>query len=57
MKKEVENKNSFITDLTSSESSSDESDKEIPLENKEEIKKEIEKYLLTDKKNKKNYSK
>ena len=53
MKKEVENKNSFITDLSSSESSSDESEKEIPIENKEEIKKEIEKYLLTDKKPKK----
>ena len=42
MKKEVENKNSFITDLSSSESSGDESEKEIPIENK----KEIEKYLL-----------
>ena len=42
MKKEVENKNSFITVLSSSESSGDESEKEIPIENKEEI----EKYLL-----------
>ena len=48
MKKEVENKNSFITDLSSSESSGDETDKEIPIENKQEINKEIEKYLLID---------
>ena len=49
MKKEVENKNSFITDLDSSESSGDESDdiKEIPIENKKEIKKVIENYLLS----------
>ena len=46
MKKEVENKNSFIMDITKSESSSDESDEEISIENKEEIKKEIENYLL-----------
>ena len=46
MKKEVENKISFLTDLSSSESSGDESEKEIPIENKEEIKTEIEKYLL-----------
>ena len=47
MKKEVENKKPFITDLSSSESSSDESEKEIP----------IEKYLLTDEKPKKTPSK
>ena len=49
MKKEVENKNSFITDLSSSESSGDESDdnKEIPIENKKEIKEVIENYLLS----------
>ena len=57
MKKEVENKNSFITDLSSSESSGDESEKEIPIENKEEIKKVIEKYLLTDEKPKKTIQK
>ena len=44
MKKEVDNKNSFITDLTSSESSGNESDQEISVENKEELKK----YHLTD---------
>ena len=44
MKKEVENKKPFIIDLSSSESSSDESDKEISVENKEELKR----YLLTD---------
>ena len=43
MKKEVENKNSFIRVLSCSESSGDESEKELPIENKEEIKK----YLLT----------
>ena len=53
MKKEVENKKRFITDLSSSESSSDESEKEIPIENKEELEKVIEKCLLTDKKPKK----
>ena len=42
MKKEVENKKSFITDLPSSESSGDESEKELPIENKGELKK----YLL-----------
>ena len=57
MKKEVENKKRFITDLSSSEYSSDESEKEIPIENKEELKKVIERCLLTDKKPKKNYSK
>ena len=45
MKKEVENKKSFITDLPSSESSGDESEKELPMENKEESEKEIEKCL------------
>ena len=44
MKKEVDNKKSFITDLLSSESSGDESEKELPIENTEELKK----YLLTD---------
>ena len=44
MKKEVENKKPFIIDLSSSESSSDESDKEISVDNTEELKK----YLLTD---------
>ena len=39
MKKEVENKKSFITDLPSSESSGDESKKELPIANKEELKK------------------
>ena len=48
MKKEVENKNSFIRVHSCSESSGDESEKELPIENKEELKKEIEKYLLTD---------
>ena len=43
MKKEVENKNSFIRVFSCSESSGDESEKELPIENKEEIKK----YLLT----------
>ena len=59
MKKEVKNKNYFITDLSSSDSSENESDdnKEIPIENKEEIKKIIEKYLLTDEKPKKTPSK
>ena len=45
MKKEVDNKKSFITDLGSSECSGNESDKEISVENKEEIKKEIEKII------------
>ena len=44
MKKEVENNKSFITDLPSSESSGDETEKDLPIENKEELKK----YLLTD---------
>ena len=44
MKKEVENKKPFIIDLSSSELSSDESDKEISVDNTEELKK----YLLTD---------
>ena len=44
MRKEVDNKKSFITDLPSSESYGDESEKELPIENKEELKK----YLLTD---------
>ena len=57
MKKEDENKKPFITDLSSSESSSDESEKEIPIENKEEVKKVIEKYLLTDEKPKTTSSK
>ena len=50
MKKEVENKKYFITDLSSSDSSSDESEKELPIENKEEVKKVIEKCLLSDEK-------
>ena len=50
MKKEVENKKTFITDLPSSESSGDESDKEIPIKKKDELKKEIEKLILTDNK-------
>ena len=50
MKKEVENKKPFITDLSSSESSGDESEKEIPIEKEDELKKEIEKLLLTDNK-------
>ena len=44
MKKEVENKKSFIRVLSCSESSGDESEKELPIENTEELKK----YLLTD---------
>ena len=44
MKKEVENKKSFLTDLPSSESSGDESEKELPIEKGEELKK----YPLTD---------
>ena len=52
MKKEVENKNSFITDLSSSESSSDESEKEIPIENKEEVKKLLKNIFLLMKKQK-----
>ena len=44
MKKEVENKKTFIRVLSCSESSGDESEKELPIENKEELKK----YLLTD---------
>ena len=44
MKKEVENKKPFIIDLSSSEPSSDESDKEILVDNTEELKK----YLLTN---------
>ena len=44
MKKEVENKKSSIIVLSCSESSGDESEKELPIENKEELKK----YLLTD---------
>ena len=49
MKKEVENKKPFIIDLSSSEPSSDESDKEILVENTEETdKEELKKYLLTD---------
>ena len=44
MTKEVENKKSFITDLSNSESSGDESEKEMSIENKEELKK----YLLAD---------
>ena len=35
MEKEVENKNSFLTDLSSSESAGDESDKETLIEKKE----------------------
>ena len=44
MKKEVENKKSFNRVLSCSESSGDESEKELPIENIEELKK----YLLTD---------
>ena len=44
MKKEVENKKSSIIVLSCSESSGDESDKELPIENKDKLKK----YLLTD---------
>ena len=44
MKKEVEKKKSFVIDLSSSEPSSDECEKESPIENTEELKK----YLLTD---------
>ena len=44
MKKEVNHKKSFIIDLSSSEPSSDESEKELPIENTEELKK----YLQTD---------
>ena len=44
MKKEVENKKPFIIDLSSSEPSGDESDKEISVDNTAELKK----YLLTD---------
>ena len=44
MKKEVENKKSFIRVLSCSESSGDESEKELPIENTDELKK----YLLTD---------
>ena len=50
MKKEVENENSLLSDLYSFLSSSDESDKEIPIEKKDELKKEIEKLLLTENK-------
>ena len=39
MKKEVENKKSFIRVLSCSESSGDESEKELPIENTEELKK------------------
>ena len=46
MKKEVENKKSFIRVLSCSESSGDEAETELPIEKTEEIKKEIEKYLL-----------
>ena len=44
MKNEVENKKSSIIVLSSPESSGDESEKELPIENKGELKK----YLLTD---------
>ena len=57
MKKEIENKKPFITDLSSSDSSSDESEKEIPIENKEEIKNVIEKCLLSEEKPEKTSSK
>ena len=43
MKKEVENKNCFTIDLSSSEPSSDESDKEILVENKNENEKTVKK--------------
>ena len=42
MKKEVEKKNSFIIDLSSSEPSSDGSEKELPIENTEELKKYLQ---------------
>ena len=44
MKKEINKKKSFIIDLSSSEPSSDESAKDLPIENTEELKK----YLQTD---------
>ena len=44
MKKELDNKKPFIIDLSSSEPSSDESEKELPNENTDELKK----YLQTD---------
>ena len=44
MKKEVNKKKPFIIDLSSSEPSSDESEKELPNENTEELKK----YRQTD---------
>ena len=57
MKKDVENKKPFITDLSTSDSSSDETEKEIPIQNKEELKKVIEESLLSDEKPKKSPSK
>ena len=50
MKKEVENENCLLSDLYSFVSSSDESDKEIPIEKKDELKKEIGKLLFTENK-------
>ena len=46
MKKEVENKKYFTIVLSSPESSGDEIESELPFENREELKKEIEKHLL-----------
>ena len=45
MKKEVENKKSSIIVLSCSESSSDESEKELPIEITEELKKNISKLM------------